>query len=65
MPGWTMTERQKNRWLNAEEEKTLMDQQCLKKFVMPDDVARLALFLASDDSTAMTAQIHIVDAGLT
>ena len=37
--------------------------QSLKRHIMPDEVARLALFLASDDSAAITGQSHIIDGG--
>ena len=36
----------------------------LKTFSMPEDVARLALFLASDDARTITGQSVNVDAGL-
>jgi NAD(P)-dependent dehydrogenase (short-subunit alcohol dehydrogenase family) len=64
MPGWTMTRRQRERWLTAEAERTLMETQCLKEFVQVEDVARLVLFLAADDSRLMTAHTYMVDAGL-
>lgn len=65
LPGWAMTERQRDLWLTPEAERSLMDAQCLKRLVSPEDVARMVLFLASDDSAAMTGPIHMVDAGLT
>jgi D-xylose 1-dehydrogenase len=37
--------------------------QCLKDLVMPDDVARMALWLASDDSRMCSAQSFVVDGG--
>ncbi|MBL7599218.1 SDR family oxidoreductase, partial [Escherichia coli] len=37
--------------------------QCLAGRVMPDDIARMALFLASDDSRMCSAQNFIVDGG--
>jgi NAD(P)-dependent dehydrogenase (short-subunit alcohol dehydrogenase family) len=62
-PGWIMTERQIELWLTPEGEKELMARQCLKRKLQPDDVARLTLFLASDDSNAMTNQTYICDGG--
>ncbi len=62
-PGWIMTERQVELWLTSEGERELMARQCLKRKLYPDDVARLALFLASDDSNAMTNQTYICDGG--
>jgi len=64
MPGWTMTQRQRERWLTVEAERSLMETQCLKEFVQVEDVARLVLFLAADDSRLMTAHTYMVDAGL-
>jgi NAD(P)-dependent dehydrogenase (short-subunit alcohol dehydrogenase family) len=64
MPGWTLTERQRALWLTPEADKLLMETQCLKTHVMPADIARMVLFLASDDSRAITAQVFIVDGGL-
>ncbi len=62
-PGWIMTERQIELWLTPEGEKELMARQCLKRKLQPADVARLTLFLASDDSSAMTNQTYICDGG--
>lgn len=62
-PGWIMTERQIERWLTPEGEAALLQRQCLKRKLQPDDVARMALWLASDDSEGCTAQNFIIDAG--
>lgn len=64
MPGWTATEHHKKYFLNPEVEKDLMTVQCLKQLVLPEDIARMALFLSSDDSKFMTAQVYKGDAGL-
>jgi D-xylose 1-dehydrogenase len=40
-----------------------MQRQCLKRKLMPDDIARVVLFFAADDSSACTNQSHIVDGG--
>ncbi|MNT98854.1 3-ketoacyl-(acyl-carrier-protein) reductase [compost metagenome] len=40
-----------------------LDVQCLKEHLLPPDIARMALFLAADDSRLITAQTFIVDAG--
>ena len=58
-----MTERQKRLWIDEEAEKMIDQVQCLPGVLMPEDVARLVLFLASDDSAMCTAQDFIVDAG--
>lgn len=62
-PGWIMTERQVSLWLDEEGERELMRRQCLKRKLYPDDIARVVLFLAADDSSAMTNQTYIVDGG--
>ncbi len=62
-PGWIMTERQIRMWLTPEGEKELMARQCLKRKLYPEDIARVVLFLAADDSSAMTNQTYIVDGG--
>jgi NAD(P)-dependent dehydrogenase (short-subunit alcohol dehydrogenase family) len=62
-PGWIMTERQQKMWLTPEGERELMARQCLKRKLYPDDIARVVLFLAADDSGAMTNQSYIVDGG--
>jgi NAD(P)-dependent dehydrogenase (short-subunit alcohol dehydrogenase family) len=62
-PGWIMTERQISLWLDEKGERELMQRQCLKRKLYPDDIARVVLFLAADDSSAMTNQSYIVDGG--
>jgi D-xylose 1-dehydrogenase len=64
-PGWVMTERQMALWLDAAGEAELRRNQCLPDKLWPDDVAAMVLFLASDQSRAVTAQEFIVDAGWT
>jgi NAD(P)-dependent dehydrogenase (short-subunit alcohol dehydrogenase family) len=63
IPGWIMTQRQIDLWLTPEAEKDLMQAQCLKEKLYPADVARMALWLAADDSRLCTAQTWVVDAG--
>lgn len=62
-PGWIMTQRQIDLWLTPEAEADLMKAQCLKEKVYPADIARMVLFLASDDSRLITAQNFVVDGG--
>lgn len=62
-PGWVMTERQIRLWLDAEGERELARNQCLPDKVMPEDIAAMVLFLASDQARACTAQEYVVDAG--
>jgi NAD(P)-dependent dehydrogenase (short-subunit alcohol dehydrogenase family) len=63
VPGWIMTERQKSLWLTPDAEANLMRAQCLKDKLVPADVTRLVLWLASDDSRMCTGQLWVVDAG--
>lgn len=63
VPGWVMTERQLALWIDAEAEKEIDRQQCLAGRVMAVDLARMVLFLASDDSKMCSAQEFTVDAG--
>ena len=63
IPGWIMTEKQLTQWVTPEAEESIMRNQCLPDKVYPDDVARLLLWLAADDSRACTAQKWVVDGG--
>jgi D-xylose 1-dehydrogenase len=62
-PGWIMTERQIEKWLTPESEAELMRRQCLKRKLMPDELANFTVFLASEEASACTAQHYIVDGG--
>ncbi len=64
-PGWVVTERQLQLWLTPEAEAAWMEQVALKKRIAPEDVARLVLFLAADDSALITGQNLVVDGGRT
>lgn len=64
VPGAVVTERQAALWNTPEAEREFLDQQCLKFRLSVDDIARTALFLASDESRGITGQNLIVDAGL-
>jgi len=63
VPGWIMTERQIQLWLTPEGEQELLRRQCLKRKLVPEDIARVILFFAADDSSACTNQSYIVDGG--
>ncbi len=62
-PGWIMTQRQIDLWLTPESEKELMNRQCLKRKLVPDDIARATLFFASEEAGACTNQQYVVDGG--
>src|SRR5581483_1223676 len=61
VPGWVMTERQVRLWLTPEGERQIDERQCLKGRLYPPDIARMALFLAADDSRMCSSQNFIVD----
>lgn len=63
LPGWVMTQKQKDLWLTPEAEAELMQQQALKEKMEPEDVADFVLFLAADDSRMITGQNLVVDGG--
>jgi NAD(P)-dependent dehydrogenase (short-subunit alcohol dehydrogenase family) len=62
-PGWILTERQRKLWLTPEGHARLMEGQCLKRDLVAEDIARVVLFLASDEAGAITSQHHVVDGG--
>jgi D-xylose 1-dehydrogenase len=64
-PGWIMTEKQLNMWVDEAGERAMNENQCLPGRIVGSDVANLALFLASDDSCMITAQDFVIDAGWT
>jgi NAD(P)-dependent dehydrogenase (short-subunit alcohol dehydrogenase family) len=63
IPGWVMTDKQLTEWVTPEAEESIARNQCLPDKVYPDDVARLLLWLAADDSRSCTAQRWVVDGG--
>jgi D-xylose 1-dehydrogenase len=63
VPGWVMTEKQKRLWLDDAGRRAIKDGQCIDAELMPADLARMALFLAADDSSMITAQDLVVDGG--
>jgi D-xylose 1-dehydrogenase len=63
MPGAILTERQQRLWLTEEYKAQILANQALKRMILPEEVARLILFLASDDSSAITNQSYVIDAG--
>jgi NAD(P)-dependent dehydrogenase (short-subunit alcohol dehydrogenase family) len=63
VPGWVMTERQKQLWVTPEKLDAQLRRQCLPDPIDPVYLARMVLFLASDDSTMCTANNFMVEAG--
>jgi len=64
VPGWIITERQKKLWLTPEAEKEQLERQCIKRMLVPEDIAKAVLFFASDQSSGCTAQNYVVDGGV-
>ena len=64
-PGLVVTERQRRLWMSDADLVDFRAKQCLThRNIVPPDIARTALFLASDDSEMITKQCLLVDAGL-
>ena len=63
VPGWIMTQRQMDMWLTPESEKELMERQCIKRKLIPEDIANFVLFMASNEASACSNQTYIVDGG--
>jgi NAD(P)-dependent dehydrogenase (short-subunit alcohol dehydrogenase family) len=63
MPGAIATERQKRDVITPEYQALILSRQALKRILQPVEVARLALWLVSDDSSAVTSQSIVVDGG--
>ncbi len=63
MPGSILTERQKQLWLTEDYVRQVLAHQSLKRMILPEEVARLVLFLAADDSSGITNQSYVVDGG--
>ena len=63
VPGWVMTEKQRRLWLDESGKRAIKEGQCIDAELLPEHLARAALFLASDDSSMMTAQEVVIDGG--
>lgn len=65
VPGAILTERQKKLWLTPKLNQQFLDLQALKFRLDASHVAKMALFLASDESSGCTGANFVIDAGLT
>jgi D-xylose 1-dehydrogenase len=63
IPGAVRTPRQMKLWQSAESEAKIVADQCLQQRIDPEHVARMALFLASDDAARCSGRDYFVDAG--
>ena len=63
VPGWVMTQRQIDLWLDAAGEESLERNQCLAGRIVGTDIAHMVMFLAADTARMITAQEFVVDAG--
>ncbi len=63
VPGWVMTERQKTLWAKPDAIAAHLKRQCLPDLIDPIYIARMVLFLASDDAAMCTANSYMVEAG--
>src|ERR1700688_4506893 len=63
LPGAIATEKQKRLVYTPEYKAEILANQALKRDILPEDVARLVLFLAADDSSGITNQSYVVDGG--
>jgi NAD(P)-dependent dehydrogenase (short-subunit alcohol dehydrogenase family) len=62
-PGWVMTQRQLDMWVDEAGKAEIKRAQCLPGALMPQHISAIVLFLAADDSAMCTGQDYVVDAG--
>jgi NAD(P)-dependent dehydrogenase (short-subunit alcohol dehydrogenase family) len=62
-PGWIMTERQMREFVTPAVKRLIRKSQCIPDRLQPEDIASVALFLASDASRAITGQEILADRG--
>ena len=64
VPGAIVTERQRRLWTPPESDAALLERQALKFRIMPAHVARMALFLASEEAAGCSGANFFVDGGM-
>ena len=64
-PGWVMTERQLRLYVNDEVKERILKDQCIPTLIESEEIAEVALFLASNTSRAITGQNIAVNRGWT
>lgn len=63
VPGWVMTDKQRQLWWTPEAEQRRRTGQCIPDEILAGDVAELVLFLASDSARLCTNQSWFIDGG--
>src|SRR4029077_7621412 len=63
VPGWVMTKRQLDLWVDDAANELIDQSQCLAGRVRPQDIAAMVTFLASDNARMCSAQNYVVDGG--
>ena len=61
MPGWVLTQKQKDMWATPDALTAHLGRQCLKKHLVESDIVDATLFLASKANRMMTGQALVVD----
>lgn len=64
MPGWVLTQKQKDLWVSEDALAAHLQRQCLKDTLDPEDIVGGVLFLASETSKMMTGQALVIDGGV-
>jgi NAD(P)-dependent dehydrogenase (short-subunit alcohol dehydrogenase family) len=62
-PGWIMTERQLKQFVTPAVKRLIRTSQCVPDLLQPEEIAEVALFLASNASRAITGQEILADRG--
>ncbi len=62
-PGWIMTKRQLEEFVNSRVKKMIRESQCIPELIQPSEIAQVAMFLGSDASAALTGQEILADRG--
>jgi D-xylose 1-dehydrogenase len=62
-PGWIMTERQLRQYVTPAIKRLIRTSQCIPDLIQPQEIASVALFLASKASVALTGQEILADRG--
>ena len=63
IPGWVMTQRQIDLWVDAAGDEDMDRNHCIPGRIVGTDIAHMVMFLAADTSRMITAQEFVVDAG--